>query len=70
MQYLSDEEEDELVLFVVGYSEIGYGYTRRDIMDMVQDVVVRKGLNGTVGGTDSESGILRCFTKAGTNVTY
>lgn len=48
VRYLSDEEEDELVSFVVGYSEIGYGYTRRDIMDMVQDVVVRKGLNGTV----------------------
>jgi hypothetical protein len=41
-RYLTDEEEDELVCFVIGCAEIGYSYTRKDILELVQEILIRK----------------------------
>lgn len=43
-KYLSDEEEDELEEFLVGAAAVGYARSRQQVIQLVQDVVTRKGL--------------------------
>ena len=35
--YLTNEEENELVCFVTGAAEMGYSYTRADVLELVQE---------------------------------
>ena len=44
VKYLSDEEENELIHFVTECADVGYSYSRRDVIALVQDVLTRKGL--------------------------
>ena len=41
-RYLTNQEENELVCFVIGCAEFGYSYTRQDILDLVQEILIRK----------------------------
>ena len=41
--YLTSAEEEELVHFIMKCSEIGYGYTRKQILSLVQRIVTEKG---------------------------
>ena len=38
VKYLSDEEENELVHFVTECANVGYNYSRGDVITIVQDV--------------------------------
>ena len=40
--YLSPEEEEELALFVVNCSKMGYGKTRMQVLQMVEEMTVKK----------------------------
>ena len=42
-KYLTDNEEEELVTFLVGCSDVGYPRTRKDILCLVQNVMEEKG---------------------------
>ena len=44
-RYLTNQEEDELVCFVIGCAEVGYSYTRQDILDLVQEILIRKDIS-------------------------
>lgn len=46
--YLNNDEEEELVKFIVNCAEVGYGYTVKEIMILVQDTIERKGIQATV----------------------
>jgi hypothetical protein len=46
--YLTVEEEEELVKFLDVHSRIGYPYTRKHVIFLVQEVVNDKGINTTV----------------------
>lgn len=41
--YLSREEEDELAAFLMQVSEIGWGKTKREVIQIVRQVLVKKG---------------------------
>ena len=43
-----DEEDAELECFVVGAAEIGYSYSRRDFINLVEEVISRKGIGTNV----------------------
>lgn len=47
-RYLTDEEEAELVKFIVRCSEIGYSKTKSDILSIVQQKCTKQGLQVTV----------------------
>ena len=47
-KYLTEEEEDELVNFLVGSASVGFACTRKQVLSIVQDVVNKKGLKVTV----------------------
>ena len=42
--YLTYEEENELVEFLMNCSKMGYGKTRQDVMKLVEICVVKKGI--------------------------
>ena len=42
------QEEAELECFVVGAAEIGYSYSRRDVINLVEEVISRKGIGTNV----------------------
>ena len=42
--YLSPEEEEEVALFVVNCSKMGYGKTQRQVLQMVEEIVLQKGM--------------------------
>ena len=44
VKYLSDEEEAELVCFVIGCAGVGYSYSRRDVIALVQEFLNQKGM--------------------------
>ena len=41
-KYLTDSEEEELVTFIIKSAEIGYGYTVKEIMSLVQETIEKK----------------------------
>ena len=41
-QYLTYEEESELVEFIIKCSKMGYGKTRQDMMKLVESCLVKK----------------------------
>ena len=43
-KYLSCQEEEELVNFLIGCSNIGYAHTKAQVLSLVQQVVTAKGL--------------------------
>ena len=43
--YLTSDEEDELVTFLIQVSEMGSGKTKREVIVIVQHVVEKKGYN-------------------------
>ena len=43
-RYLSDSEEDELVRFLESCSNLGYGRSKKEILSIVQAVVLKKGM--------------------------
>ena len=43
--YLNDQEEDELINFIQGCSDIGYTRTKKQILELVQMVMYEKGRN-------------------------
>ena len=47
-KYLTDSEEEELVTFIIKSAEIGYGYTVKEIMSLVQETIEKKGIQATV----------------------
>jgi len=47
--YLSNEEEKELMEFLVECSKIGFGKTRREVMKLVEEIVERKGMKLPTG---------------------
>ena len=47
-RYLNDEEEDELEDFLTGCASVGFARSRQQVIQLVQGVVSRKGLNATV----------------------
>ena len=47
-RYLTETEEEELVSFLNGMSSIGYSRTMKQVVQLVQTVVTKKGLNVTV----------------------
>ena len=47
-RYLTNEEENELVCFVTGAAEMGYSYTRADVLELVQEILVRKNIATTI----------------------
>ncbi len=46
--YLSPEEEEELVSFLVKCARIGYPHTRKQVMSLVQEIVNAKGIITTI----------------------
>ena len=42
-KYLTDNEEKELVTFIMNAAAVGYGYSRKQVIELVQDVVEQKG---------------------------
>ena len=44
-RYLSEQEEEELVTFILEAAKIGFTRTRKDIMSLVQTIVNAKGKN-------------------------
>ena len=44
-RYLTNQEEDELVCFFIGCAEVGYSYTRQDILDLVQEILIQKDIS-------------------------
>ena len=44
IKYPSYEEENKLIQFVTECTDVGYSYSRRDVIVLVQDVLTRKGL--------------------------
>ena len=61
-RYLSEQEEEELVTFILEAAKIGFTCTRKDIMSLVQTTVNAKGKNITIssGWWDGfKNGILR-----------
>lgn len=44
IKYLSYEEENKLLHFVTECADVGYSYSRRDVIVLIQDVLTRKGL--------------------------
>ena len=42
-KYLTDEEEDELEEFLVGCASVGFARSRQQVIELVQEVVNRKG---------------------------
>ena len=46
--YLSLSEEEELVSFLLGCAAIGYPRTRKDVIALVQDILISKGKSGVV----------------------
>ena len=44
-KYLSDEEEKELLEFLLGSAKIGFPRTRKDVISLVQGVLDEKGRN-------------------------
>ena len=47
-KYLTEEEEDELEQFLAGCASIGYGKSRQQVIQLVQEVVTCKGMHVTV----------------------
>ena len=47
-KYLTHSEEEELVTFIIKSAEIGYGYAVREIMNLVQDTIDKKGIQATI----------------------
>ena len=47
-KYLSDIEEEELVAFITNAAEIGYAYTVKEIMFLVQEVIDQKGIQSNL----------------------
>ena len=47
-RYLSEQEEEELVTFILEAAKIGFTCTRKDIMSLVQTTVNAKGKNITI----------------------
>ncbi len=47
-RYLNNAEEEELVMFITNCAEIGYGYSVKEIMILVQDTIEKKGIQATV----------------------
>lgn len=47
-RHQTNEEEEELVHFLLGCASIGYGRTRKEIISLVQQIVNKKGSNATV----------------------
>ena len=41
--YVTDNEEKELVTFIMNAAAVGYGYSRKQVIELVQDVVEQKG---------------------------
>jgi hypothetical protein len=46
--YLTSEEEEELVDFLEIHSRIGYPYTRKHVLAIIQDIIDTKGIKATV----------------------
>ena len=46
--YLSVEEEEELVNFLVQVAEIGYPHTKKQVFSIVQQILISKGINSSV----------------------
>ena len=46
--YLTIDEEEELVSFLTGSSTLGYSRTVKQVIDIVQEIVDKKGINVTV----------------------
>lgn len=44
-RYLDDSEEEELIRFIERSAEIGYGYSQKQVIALVQDVVNAKGMS-------------------------
>ena len=42
--YLSLEEEEELAHFLVNCSKMGYGKTQRQVLQMVEEIAIKKGV--------------------------
>ena len=42
--YLSLEEEEELAHFLVNCSKLGYDKTRRQVLQMVEEIAIKKGV--------------------------
>lgn len=42
--YLTSSEEEELMTFLVGMSSVGYSHTVQQVIDIVQNVVNKKGM--------------------------
>ena len=43
-KYLTDEEEEELASFLKDCAAVGFGKTRRDVMNIAQSVAEEKGI--------------------------
>ena len=46
--YLTEEEEDELVTFLIEVAMIGYPRTKKDVLAIVQNVIDKKGIDAIV----------------------
>ena len=46
--YLTREEEEELVAFLIRFAGIGYPHTRYQIMAIVQDILESKGIQASI----------------------
>ena len=57
-QFLSEKEEEELVVFLTHCATIGYPRSRKDVMNIVQATLVQKGHQNTLYGIHSGKGIL------------
>ncbi len=54
-RYLSDEEEDQLVRFILGASSMGYARTKKEVLAIVDTVLATKGIFVTVSNGWFES---------------
>ena len=57
-RFLSEKEEEELVVFLTHCATIGYPRSRKDVMNIVQATLVQKGHHNTLYGIHSGKGIL------------
>ena len=47
---MSEREEEELVSFLIHCASVGYPRSRKDILNLVQTILIRKGYHGTIKG--------------------
>lgn len=48
--YLTMEEEEELVNFLLEVADVGYPHTKKQVFSIVQEVLSTKRINSSVGG--------------------